>query len=269
MSGSDRHTKFGRSAFTLIELLVVVAIIAILATLLMPAMKDALDRSRDAACKYNLRQVGNAIYSYLRDHDHMMPPTALQLEPDPRGGKTLPDGVRYSEFKRYWLLSVWEKGGPYQGGPRDGNGIFAAYLGTENEGLEQVKHCPSMLRDTAGYGTYFGAVYYQTYFKYQTYAPNSYITAQGKLGPAFQYLQIPLDDVNATPTTTIAMVDSSGGYPYTFGPRDGSWYDFSSRNAAPRHFDRFNALFLDGHVEGCTLEEHFTEKYWTPPGLFD
>jgi len=52
-------------------------------------------------------------------------------EPGPGGGRTLPDSVGYSEYKRDWLRSVWENGGPYQGGPRDDNGILAAYLGTD------------------------------------------------------------------------------------------------------------------------------------------
>ena len=230
MKGSGITNRSQPAGFTLIELLVVIAIIAILATLLVPAVKDALERSRDAACKYNLRQVGTALYSYIRDNDHQMPPTAALMERDPRGGRTLPDGVRYSEFKRYWLLSVWEKGGPYQGGPRNGDGILGEYLGTAGQGLELVKHCPSMLRDTPGYGTYFGAVYYPgPSSSIRPTAPNAYVTSQGKFGPGFQYLQIPVDDVNATPTKTIAMVDSSGGYPYTFGPRDGSWYDFTAR----------------------------------------
>ena len=146
-----------RRGFTLIELLVVIAIIAILAALLVPAVKEAQERSRDAACKYNLRQIGTGLYSYVQDHSFNMPPTASVLFTDPGGGRTLDDGVHYTEYKKYWLLSVWEKGGPYQGGPRDGNGFLGPYLGTEDQGVEFVRSCPSM-RDMFGYSTYYGKI---------------------------------------------------------------------------------------------------------------
>ncbi len=47
-----------KSRFTLLELLVVVAIVAILASLLLPALSAGRDKGRQVACVGNLRQLG-------------------------------------------------------------------------------------------------------------------------------------------------------------------------------------------------------------------
>lgn len=59
--------------FTLIELLVVIAIIAILASMLFPALKNARDTSKMIACKSNLRQLFLSWTNYANDYNNTAP----------------------------------------------------------------------------------------------------------------------------------------------------------------------------------------------------
>src|SRR5690606_15992245 len=60
-------------AFTLVELLVVIGIIALLISMLLPALNRARQSANNVRCLSNLRQMGTAVEIYANMHQGILP----------------------------------------------------------------------------------------------------------------------------------------------------------------------------------------------------
>ena len=70
----NRRLSIKRTGFTLIELLVVIAIIAVLLSVLLPALGKAKSRARLVICRSNLHQIGMGMLLYAQNNkDTVMP----------------------------------------------------------------------------------------------------------------------------------------------------------------------------------------------------
>jgi prepilin-type N-terminal cleavage/methylation domain-containing protein/prepilin-type processing-associated H-X9-DG protein len=116
-NSATNTSRKGAAGFTLIELLVVIAIISVLASLLLPALSQAKEKSRTTKCISNLKQIGVAMALYADDH------------------RTFPFGVILGYTQ--WDLSL----GSYAGGVVPFN---------SPEGRSRIFECPSARRPNLG-----------------------------------------------------------------------------------------------------------------------
>lgn len=72
-----------RKNFTLIELLIVIAIIAILASMLLPALNKAREKARAIFCSNNVKQLAASHFFYMGNFNDYLIPTYMTSVPRP------------------------------------------------------------------------------------------------------------------------------------------------------------------------------------------
>ncbi|HZZ43318.1 MAG TPA: prepilin-type N-terminal cleavage/methylation domain-containing protein [Tepidisphaeraceae bacterium] len=88
-------------AFTLVELLVVIGIIALLISILLPALNKARDAANTLACLSNCRVLGQAFVMYTGEHKGWMPLPTAALDIDQNGVGDLENDTWISAIDPY------------------------------------------------------------------------------------------------------------------------------------------------------------------------
>ena len=75
---SEHKGRSRRNSFTLIELLIVIAIIAILSSMLLPALNKAREKAQAISCTSNFKQFGTIFFLYTGDNQDNIPTDKYQ-----------------------------------------------------------------------------------------------------------------------------------------------------------------------------------------------
>ncbi len=236
-----------RRGFTLVELLVVVAIIALLLSILLPAMDKARELARQTVCMTNLRQCSLGLMTYVNDHR-----SRVAVARTHSGGDY-----------RYW---TW-----FHVGGR--NALDAT--GSPTSLTSDVVFCPSnptyasAVRDDhgkdgrGGYAMYLVSDRSPNEIEHANFHTTVHVTEDGGGTTRFTYQY--LNGLPYAPAQVIWLADSLTApsyYPNGPVPMRAGFYDNQNAHHGGRiHLihgnGQANALYYDGHVNTITADTGF------------
>ncbi|MGC4032405.1 MAG: type II secretion system protein [Tepidisphaeraceae bacterium] len=95
------------AGFTLVELLVVIGIIAVLMSILMPAMAGVRNQGNEVKCMSNMRQMAAGIIMYANDNKGRYPwHVTLRLDMTQHAGYTKKEGF-YDKLRKRYITDGW------------------------------------------------------------------------------------------------------------------------------------------------------------------
>ena len=216
-----------RHHFTLLELLIVIAIIAILAGMLLPALAKVKSLSRASDCINKIKQLGSGVWAYSEDNRAYVP---------------------HGDAVARVLFNARKSGGigDYINLPAG----YSYYDNTEKSAIA----CPlSVCSDGRYDGTSSPTLNISNHnYPNASYALNAYFTAWNKYNPT----RYPLHNVNQVVCTSRRMLLIESGIDQCFNfSLVGQSILGERRMVAFRHNKKTSVCFLDLHVETVPYRE--------------
>jgi len=232
------------SGFTLIELLVALAIIALLISVLVPALSAARGQGKSAVCAARLKQLGQGLLMYAHDYEgRMMPAAYTSTATVGTGPPVYWWGTNTALEVDHTKGFVW----PYLQVPLDADGVMECP--EQPWGSYQPQGAAQQITSTYGYNGYYLSPAHTPGWSFAI-GNRPWQQASTVRDPArvFAFADAAIDLGGSLPRNS-ALLDPPVLY-QGFG-----WAPNGSPTTSFRHRNRTHAVHVDGHVESYGAEQ--------------